>query len=174
LISAQSLPKLAALIKTRPTSLCWITLAVACLLSGCSSTPPNKTGSHRLASIIVENRSADQIDASLVKVYESHAFHLRRKDDNLIFEKPGTIMNTLAYGDWYGGAVWERIVIYQTELEPGRTLVDCDAFMVQEPDDPLFQKVRQVYGSRRSNCQELLDAVSQDLAKQPATLPAAH
>ena len=152
----------------RPAISLSVALAAAWLAAGCS-TP--KTGSQRLASIIVENRSPAQIEASLVQIYESHAYRLKRKADKLIFEKPGTAMNSLIYGDWYSGGVWERIEVFQRELEPGRTLVDCDAYMVQEVDDPFFQKVHQVYKTRRGHCQKLLEAVSQDLAKQPATAP---
>jgi hypothetical protein len=146
-----------------------IAITAAWLAAGCS-TPRN--GSQRLASIIVDNRSPEQIEASLVKVYESHGYSLKRKDDELVFEKPGTVMNTLAYGDWYNGGVWERIEVFQREIGPGRTLVDCDDYMVQEPEDPFFQKVRQVHKTRRRNCQKLLDAVSHDLASQPASPPA--
>ena len=152
----------------RPALSWLIAVAAAGLATGCSTT---KNGSQRLASIIVENRSREQIEGSLVKIYESHAYRLKRKDDKLIFEKPGTVMNALAYGDWYSGGVWERIEVFQRELEPRRTLVDCDAYMVQEPDDPFFQRVRQVYKTRRRHCQKLLDAVSQDLARQPASPP---
>jgi hypothetical protein len=73
----------------------------------------------------------------------------------------------VGYGDIYSGGVWERVEVYQTELESDRTLVDCDGFMVQEHDDPLFQKSRPAFKSRWSNYQKLLDAVSKDLDEPP-------
>ena len=81
----------------------------------------------------------------------------------MVFEKKGTFMNGLMYGDWYSGGVWERVNVYYGESEPGRTLVACDAYMVQEHDDPFFQNERKPYKTRRHIYQKLLDEVAKEL-----------
>lgn len=84
----------------------------------------------------------------------------------MVFEKKGTFMNGLVYGDWYSGGVWDRVKVYVAEIGPGNMLVDCDAFMVQEHDDPFFQSERKPYKTRRHLYQKLLDEVAVDLKRQ--------
>ena len=146
----------------RGLGLCAILIGLA-LGSGCASAP-NKTGSPRLASIISTNHTPEQIDKATEKVLGSHGYALKKRlEAKLVFEKPGTFMNNLAYGDWYGGGIWDRIAVYQKPLERDQILVDCDAWMVQEPDDPFFQKARPMGNGRRSYYQGLLDEVSHEL-----------
>src|SRR3954469_12517936 len=92
-----------------------IALLAAVFAAGCS-TPKNKTGSPRLASIIVVDRSPEQIDGALLKVFQSHGYTVRHRDEKLMFEKPGTLSEGLFHGDWYSGAVTERIQVFQREL----------------------------------------------------------
>lgn len=75
-------------------------------------------------------------------------------------------MNGLVYGDWYSGGVWDRVKVYVGEIAPGSILVDCDAFMVQEHDDPFFQSERKPYKTRRHLYQKLLDEVAVELKKR--------
>jgi hypothetical protein len=72
-------------------------------------------------------------------------------------------MNGLVYGDWYSGGVWERIKVYQRELRPAETVVECDGYMVQEREDPLFQKEKREYNTKRGHCQKLLNEVAKEL-----------
>jgi hypothetical protein len=130
---------------------------------GCS-TPPPVTGSHRLASVLLDERSSDRIEGAVEKVFKRESFELaRRVDAKLVFERPGTFMNSLAYGDWYNGGVSERVEVFQKEVESNQTLLDCNAFMVQEPEDPFFEKVRPVSKGRRGRYQKLLEAVAEEL-----------
>jgi len=147
-------------------------VVVAALLSGCATAPP-ATGSQRLASVVIEGAAADKIKESVLTVFKRESFALARPaEDKLVFERPGTFLNGLAYGDWYGGGVYERVEVFQKELEPGRTLLDCNAFMVQEPEDPFFEKVRPVSKSRRGRYQKLLEAAAAALS-QASVAPAA-
>ena len=75
-------------------------------------------------------------------------------------------MNGLVYGDWYSGEVWERVKVYHIEMQPGSTLVDCDAYMVQEHDDPFFQSERKPYTTRRHVYQKLLEEVAKELNRK--------
>jgi hypothetical protein len=133
---------------------------------GCKSTP--KTSSNRLASVVIKDRTSEEIETAIRNVFEKHDYELsaRRDGGAMIFEKKGTVMNGLVYGDWYSGGVWERVKVYHGELEPKRTLLDCDAYMVQEHDDPFFQSERKPYKSRRHLYQELLDEVVKELDRK--------
>lgn len=141
-------------------------LCLTLISSGCKSTP--KTPSNRLASVIIKDRTPDEIEAALRTVFERQDYELspRRDGGPMTFERKGTFMNGLVYGDWYSGGVWERVKVYQIEMEPGRTLVDCNAYMVQEHDDPFFQSERKPYTSRRHIYQRLLDEVAKELDRK--------
>jgi hypothetical protein len=148
----------------RRLPVCLLPLAVlaAVLATGCRS--PNRQVSNRMASIIVTNRSSEQIGAAIQSVFEKHEYEAGKSDeDELVFEKQGSFMNGMVYGDWYSGGVWERIRVYQRELRPVETVVECDAYMVQQREDPLFQKERKEYKTRRGHCQKLLNEVAKDL-----------
>jgi len=143
--------------------------AAAACFWGCQSPKPKP--SPRLAFVIVENRTTEQVTIATKAVFQGAAYEPGRADkDELVFERPGTAMNTLAYGDWYGSRVWERVKVYQRELAPGRTLVDCDLYMVQDHDDPFFQKERKV-SRRKTYYQDLLDQVVKRLDTDPGEAP---
>jgi hypothetical protein len=153
---------------------CWrfrlLHLGVAVCLSlisfGCKSTP--KTPSNRLASVVIKERTPNEIEAATRTVFERHDYEMspRREGGAMVFEKKGSTMNGLVYGDWYSGGVWERVKIYHVQMEPGSTLLDCDAYMVQEHDDPFFQSERKTYNTRRHVYQKLLEEVVQELDRK--------
>ena len=137
-------------------------ISATVLITGCSSTKPSF--SHRMASIVVTNEPSEKIDNAVRSVFKKHAFEeTKGEKDELVFQRPGTFMNSFIYGDWYSGGVWERVKIYQRELDSERTVVECDGYMVQEHDDPLFQKEKLQYGSKKKHLQELLDEVGAEL-----------
>ena len=140
-----------------------IGLLLALTSFGCKSTP--QTPSNRLASVVIKERTPSEIEAAIRTVFEKHDFDIspRRTGGVMVFEKKGTFMNGLVYGDWYSGGVWDRVNVYLSEIGPGSILVDCDAYMVQEHDDPFFQSERKPYKTRRHLYQKLLDEVAAEL-----------
>ena len=143
--------------------LCSLGMA-ATLSCGCRST--HVPESNRAAAVILTNHPSKAITAATVAVFKSHAYERARPSGNeLVFQKPGTLANSFWFGDWYSGPVWRRVRVYQRELDPARTLLDCDVYMVQQAEDPLFQKGRKRSG-RDSTCQELLDEVAATLNRK--------
>jgi hypothetical protein len=155
-----------------PICLLLLATAAGLLTTGCRSTEPKV--STRMASIIATNQSSEQIEAAIRSVFKSHGYQEEKGEkDEIVFQKPGSFMNGLVYSDWYDGGVWERIKIYQRELRPAQTVVECDGYMVSEHDDPLFQKEKKQYGTKKHHCQKLLDEVAQVL-KSPTAVLAPH
>jgi hypothetical protein len=147
-----------------------LALAVAVLTTGCRST--KNPYSNRMASIVVTNQPSDQIEAALQTVFKNHGYEEGKADgDELVFQKQGSIMSGVVYGDWYSGGVWERIKIYQRALDSARTVVECDGYMVQEHEDPLFQKEKREYGTKKGHLRDLLNEVAKEL-KNPTPAPA--
>ena len=135
------------------------------LAVGCQSTP-KKLGSHRVAAVVVTNASPGEIREAAESVFKTHGFDAAPEDDNeLVFQRKGSLMNGLVWGDWYGGPVWVRIKVFLTGMDAGRILVDCDVYMVQDHEDPLFQEQRKVRADK-SECQKLLDEIPVKIARK--------
>jgi hypothetical protein len=139
-----------------------LAVSAAVLTAGCRS--PKASFSNRMASIIVTNQSSEQIEAVIGVVFKRHAYEEGKgEEDALVFQKPGSVMSGVVYGDWYSGGVWERIKIYQRELDSAQTVIECDGYMVQEHEDPLFQKEKRQYKTKKGHLQKLLDEVATEL-----------
>ena len=146
-----------------PRDFFWVAAISAVLvITGCSSTKPSF--SNRMASIVVTNEPQEKIDTAVRGVFKKHWFEeTKGEKDEIVFQRPGTFMNSVVYGDWWSGGVWERVKIYQRELDSERTVVECDGYMVQEHDDPLFQKEKLQYGSKKKHLQGLMNEVGAEL-----------
>ena len=119
-----------------------------------------------MASIVVTNQSSETIEAALRTVFKNHGYQEgKSQEDELVFQKPGSFMSGLVYSDWYNGGVWERIKVYQRDLRPSETVVECDGYMVSQHDDPLFQKEKKEHSTKKSHCQKLLDEVDTELKR---------
>jgi hypothetical protein len=144
-----------------------LALAAMVLTTGCQTT--KSSVSNLMASIVVTNTPAERIEAAVNEVFTKHSFEeARAKEDELVFQRPGSLMSGLIYGDWYSGGVWERVKIYLRELDPARTVVECDGYMVQQHEDPLFQKEKRQYKTKKGHLQDLLNEVAQELKRPPA------
>jgi hypothetical protein len=115
---------------------------------------------------MVTNASPREIQEATEYVFKLHGFDPAPEDHNdLVFQRKGSFMNGVVWGDWYGGPVWVRIKVFLSQLDDSRTLVDCDVYMVQEPEDPLFQEERKVHADK-GECQKLLDEVPARIAQK--------
>jgi len=133
------------------------------LLIGCKST--NGSPSSRLASVVIKGHSAAEITLAAQRVFTDNGYRLGLvKSADLVFEKPGSGMNTLVYGDWSGKSVWFRVKVYLRDLGPTEgVLLDCDAFRVLERGDALFEEEKKLTKVHHGTYQELMNKVSQRL-----------
>jgi hypothetical protein len=160
-IARRAAPPLRILGNTR-AFLVLLAIATAVLTSGCRS--PRALVSNRMASIIVTNQSPEQIAAAIRVVFKQHGYEEGKgEEEELVFQKPGSFTSGMVYGDWYSGGVWERIKTYLRELDSTRTVVECDGYMVQQHEDPLFQKEKKEYKTKKGHLQKLLDEVAREL-----------
>jgi len=151
----------------------WSTFAAACSLAACALAAiltagcrsPNRDVSDRMAAIIVTNRPSKDIEAAIRAAFTRNEYVEGKSEEGmLVFEKQGSIMSGIFYSDWYSGGVWERIKVYQRELDANRTVVECDGYMVGEHEDPLFATEKKEYKTKRGHCQKLLNEVALQLA----------
>ena len=131
--------------------------------AGCRSHPA--TPSSRLASVLITNQPAVLVEAETETVFKQHGYQASlSKSSQLVFEKEGTGMNTLVYGDWSANKVWVRVKVYVHDLSSiQQVLLECDAFMVAEHGDTHFEQEHKLTSIHRGRFQDLLDEVSQRL-----------
>jgi hypothetical protein len=146
-----------------------LAFVVMTLAAGCATTKHPE--SNRMASIVVTNVPSAQIEAALNTVFKKHSFEEGKPmDDEIVFQRPGSVMSGVIYGDWYSGGVWERVKIFTRELDSARTVVECDGYMVQEHEDPMFQTEKRQYRTKKHHLQDLMDEVAAEL-KHPSPPP---
>ncbi len=136
-------------------------------LAGCKSTSEFSSGSHstRMASVVIKGHSRADITLATTRVFVANGYEKTPlKAADLFFEKQGTRMNTLVYGDWSAKPVWVRVKVYLRDLGAANgMLLDCDAYMVVERGDRHFEEEHKLTKLHRGTYQELLDRVSYSL-----------
>jgi len=151
-------------IHTRLALLLFKVVLIPALFAGCQS--PHVLEPERAGAIIITNHAPEQISAATKETFQLHQFDQTRSDGpELVFQKMGTFMDAVLTSDWASGPAWVRVRVFQRPLDAERTLLDCDVYMVQQPEDPLFQQERKLRG-RKQQYQALLDEIAENLNHQ--------
>jgi hypothetical protein len=138
------------------------------LLAGCSSTPPE--GQMSDSSVLILNRSPEEIGAAVKDTFKRHQFdQVSPASGDLLFQKRGSFMNDFMSPNWFDGATWVQVKVLQRQLDPERTELDYRAYIVQQPDDPMFEK-QQPYGGHKREFKNLLMEIARNL-NQPSGTP---
>jgi hypothetical protein len=158
----KTMNRMIQLLRAAPLPALLFAIAAVVLAAGCRS--PNPAISRRMAAIVITNQPSEHIEAAIRTVFKRNGYEEGKgEDDEIVFQKPGSMMSGVVYSDWFNGGVWERIKIYQRELPPTETVVECDGYMVSGHEDPLFQKEKREYGTKKGHCQKLLNEVAEEL-----------
>jgi hypothetical protein len=143
------------------TLLKFLSLVLACGLfsAGCHLGQP---ASASFASVKISGRSVGQIQQATVAVFRDDGYQAYNSSGlEWMFEKEGTQMNKVAYGNWIGGTpVWIRVRTSMVPLGPNSYRLQCHAFMVRSKGDSFFEEEVQLKNIRSGPYQELLDKVS--------------
>jgi len=151
--------------KIRLPGLCLL----ACLglaVTGCQSfNSPPTAGS--LTSVTIKGKTVPQIAAATQAVFDNHYFHGGvTAPGQLTFERPGSRMNDLAYG---GGMFHEtvtiRVVVRVAKLDSQSTLLSCNAWLVEDADDPVFEDNHKVRMLRKWPYEDLLKDIQKQLGE---------
>jgi hypothetical protein len=136
--------------------------ALGWLGAGCQSSSGPGQGS--LATVTIADRSLPQIAEATRAVFVLHGYSGGRSGPlQMTFQKPGSRMDTLAYGDLLNKNVTVRAVVAFQELEPGNTLVTCDAEYLENPGDAIFQDTHKVRRLGKGPYQEMLEEIAKRL-----------
>lgn len=133
----------------------------AFLSTGCAT--PGKPESAEFAAVEVHGQPPERVGDVAAEVFLEHGYKVRRQGwGKFFFEKQGSAMNNLAYGNWMGEPVWVRVKASVQELSPGHCQVKCEAFLLRNRGEPLEEEIR-VRKVHSGHYQELLDEVAKRL-----------
>jgi len=144
--------------------------ALLCLLiwmlggSGCNST--HVPASASFASTTISGNTPGQIRDAAIVVFEEDGYRVAQYDPGaLIFEKEGSRMNEIAYGNWLGDIpVWVRVKGSVVPLGEMTYRLQCQAYMVRDRGTGAEEEVALSH-LHKGSYQKLLDKVAQRLAK---------
>ncbi|HVM47261.1 MAG TPA: hypothetical protein VMU04_04500 [Candidatus Acidoferrum sp.] len=135
------------------------------LSAGCSS--PGQPESDPLAWVEIHGQPHEKVADVAAEVFHDNGYTVTRKGwEHLIFEKPGSKMNNIAYRNWAEGPVWVRVKATVVDVKPGTCRLECEAFVVRSRNEPTEEEIR-VNSLHRKKYQQMLDEVAKRLRTQP-------
>jgi hypothetical protein len=134
-----------------------ILIALAVTWSGCRSTPTQAGGF--LASVQIDDHSRAAIEQAIEQVFKENHYEMVRGAPEYIFDKPASKMGTLAYSSWSGKPVFARTKVTIRNDGFGGFIVGCNAYMVRDRGDPIFEEEQKTIKFSSSDYQKLMDDV---------------
>ena len=105
--------------------------AVIMLLSVGQAFSQSAGNTRGIASVDIKYSSLERITQALKDVFTAEGFEaVDQKSNSIVFERPGTRKQDLAYGGLEGGVI-EQVVIAFQEKSPTLIWVNGDAYMVK-------------------------------------------
>jgi hypothetical protein len=140
-------------------------LLAACLAgfltAGCSST--EKPASARFASVEIKGQPHERVRDVTAEVFHDHGYLVTRNGwADLVFEREGSAMNNLAYGNWMGKRVWVRVKAAIFDSSARSCRLQCEAFILRNRGEALEEEIRITKVHSRPY-QDLLDEVARRL-----------
>jgi hypothetical protein len=142
-------------------------LVAAILGAGCSST--DKGDLNALVSIVIHGHPVERVREVTAQVFRDDGYKVTRNGyAKLIFEKQGSTLNNISYGNWMGGGVWVRVKAALFEVSPNTCRIECEAFVLRGRGEALEEEIR-INKLHRHPYQELLNEVSKRLSTTPGS-----
>ena len=136
--------------------------ALILLVTACQSfnSPPG----NNLASVTITDRTMPQITSAIQSAFGAHYFTGGQTGPyQFTYQRPGSRMNNLAYGSYFfDEKVTVRVVVNVRPVSRSQFLLSCNAWLIEDESDPVFQDAHQVRPLRKWPYDQLL----QDIRKQ--------
>lgn len=141
----------------RAPATAWVCLGLAlALAAGCRTTSPS--GAKVSASVIITNATAADINLAAMDVFAKAGFNPKSATaKTLLLERPGGTMNNILHGAWSSKGTVERVRLRILDYPPDAHLVECDAVVVEHPDEFVMEDEKHVLGT--GEFQKLLEKV---------------
>ena len=130
---------------------------IALLSAGCQSTPTPEIVP--FASVEIHGHPVDRVRDVTAQVFNEHGYELMKRGwVDLVFEKEGSTMNNIAYGNWMGSGIWVRVRAKITDISPGESRINCEACLLRNRGEPTEEEIR-INKLHRHPYQKLLNEV---------------
>lgn len=128
---------------------------------GCQSLSAPDSAS--FASVKIGGHTVEEVQATVVKIFQSEGYRATTSADGLLFEREGSRWEEIAYGSNVGNSkVINRVRAQVVELGGGVCRLQCTAYVVRDAATSIEDEV-QLLRPRRGYYQGLLDQVVQNL-----------
>jgi len=139
-------------------------------LLGCKSDKGPGGSSH--AAVTITNRTEAEIIQVTKEVFSQNGFMFKvRRTDTLVFEKPGSVGDALAWGGLDGKGVTLRVKVQIQGLPDGSRLLDCNVFAVRNAGDSIFESENRIAMLNKSPYRKMLEEVQKKLGGAEANTP---
>jgi hypothetical protein len=137
-------------------------------LLGCKSSKGPGSSSH--AAVTITGRSEEDIARVTKEVFSENGFSFKLvRKDTLVFERPGSFGDTLAWGGIDGKGVVVRAKVQMQGLPDGSRLLECNVFAVRDAGDRIFETESRDGMSSKSPYRKMLEEVQKRLEGAAAT-----
>lgn len=120
-------------------------------------------GSSRQARVVIENRSADEVQAVVLDVFEQNSYEVMlSRPGRMIFEKSGSRMDEVAYGSWLHGETALRVEVTIRPHEGVSQLVEAKGRLIRAAGT-YFEDETPQFLQRQARYRKLLDEVARRL-----------
>jgi hypothetical protein len=135
-------------------------------LTGCQSS--GEAGSASFASVTISNRTETEIAAATSKVFSAEGYRGGQVGGGkMVFEKEASRATTLSRdglaSTMAGARTVNRVRLEVVALAQGSHRLQCQAFVVTNPDDAFFADEQRLTRLRRAPYQALLDKIADSL-----------
>jgi len=139
---------------------------------GCQQLKP--TTPDIVATLSIRNGSLSAVSNAMDAVFAKREYRggLTARGQ-YTYQRPGSTMDKLVYGDWIERKVIIKVVVTVREPDPGLISLSCDARLVSAPGDNVFQEDFKVSKSVRKECQEMLNEIQTIINQAPIAAPTA-
>jgi hypothetical protein len=130
--------------------------ALLLLCAGCQSF--NRPPANNLASVTITDRTMPQIATAIQAVFATHYFQGGQTGPyEFTYQRPGNRMNNLAYGSYFfDEKVTVRVVVNVRPVYGSQFLLSCNAALIEDEGDPVFQDTHNVRLLRKWPYEQLL------------------
>jgi hypothetical protein len=139
--------------------------ALLVLFAGCQSF--NSPPTNNLASVTITDRTMPQIASAIQTVFATHYFRGGQTGPyEFTYERPGSRLNNLAYGSYmFDEKVTVRMKVKVQPVYGSQFLLSCNAALVEDAGDPIFQDTHHVRWLRKWPYEQLLKDIRTQLGE---------
>jgi len=155
-----------AFFKTFTQLTCGTALLLAAIIFGGGCSSMDKPASASFASVVIINQTPDQIRQAVFAVFQDNGYQtIPQSDETMVFQREATRGETIDYAGFAGAQQGERVVmrvrVNVRPKNPGAYWVECKAYAVCNPDQPVFENTTALFNFQSKPYQKLMDQVAQ-------------